>query len=78
MKAKEIIDKWENLLGHSDLNVCYTGDLEEETKETAKQCALLEVKSIIKLLEKHCSGRPSALDVELSNYKQLKQDIKNF
>lgn len=40
-KAKELIEKFKDVLGHSDLNVCYTGDLDKETKETAKECALI-------------------------------------
>ena len=46
-KAKELIDKFEDELGHSDLNVCYTGDLDKETTITAKRCALIAVETHI-------------------------------
>ncbi len=48
-KAKELVDEFEDLLGHSDLNVCHTGDLDKETTITAKQCALICVDEIINL-----------------------------
>ena len=50
--TKELVDKFEDELGHSDLNVCYTGDLDKETTITAKRCALICCDEIIKVLPK--------------------------
>ena len=48
-QAETIVDKYKNLLKTSDLQTCYTGDLEDETKVTAIQCAITEVKACIEM-----------------------------
>ncbi len=48
-KAEELVEKYEDALGHSDLNVCPTDDLDIETRATAIQCAIIVVDEIIKV-----------------------------
>jgi len=50
-QAEAIVDKYKNLLKTSDLQTCYTGDLDNETRITAIQCAITEVEAIIEALD---------------------------
>ena len=46
-QAEAIVEKYINLLKTSDLQTCYTGDLDNETRVTAIQLAITEVEACI-------------------------------
>ena len=73
-KAKELVDEFEDLLGHSDLNVCHTGDLDKETTITAKQCALICVDEIIKQLRDLMVDVPNTIE----SWREVKQEIQKL
>lgn len=71
-QAETIVEKYINLLKTSDLQTCYTGDLEYETKVTAIQCAITEVEECIAIY-KQVRYRKA-----LEHYQQILEHLKQM
>lgn len=68
IKAQRLVRKYIDILNTSDLNVCHTDTLENETRITAIECALYSVQ-----FAKKCYSPLNILDLD-----DLEKEIKRM
>ncbi len=73
-QANKKINEYIDILGHSGLNVCYTNDLDKESKLTAIECTLLDIDNIIEALDEHFWQNRH----EIEYWKEIKKEVVNI
>jgi len=79
IKALQLIEKYKSIIGHSDLNVCPTDDLEIETNYTAIDCAISDVQETLNALNEipELDHIGNSLLYKIEYYQEIKEILNN-